>query len=433
MKCTKKPLCAFSIAVLSLCLALAFSLSCPPALAYQEDIAVLATGGAILMSSPDTNAAPLAAYYAGVIVKAAKAQEDWYRVQIFKSPVEIIGYVPAGKLIFQDARGLYEMGIRVATILTGESGFVSLHEGPEDNAPILGEYPRGTRVSVFGEIGNYIHICIGERSGFVPKEALQYTDDVFSADTGVPAMGFGVFNIPSGGSEPLRAFPGQGEVFCHVPGDRSTVEILSNAGEWHQVRWRNDLQNGFLPSRYLKAYWLSDLIHDSNKTYTQGTYTVGQDLPSGLYTFTITEGENGSVQINLPGAQSKQYEVNGIASYTVYLPAKTVLTIGSGVSLAPTVPAANLLDFAGIRYTGSFKVLAGVQVPGVPINSATVSMAPGATSSYYVVSDFLTEEGLAGELVRKEMVPFAEYSIELLPGQFLEVFNGILWYRGTNG
>ncbi len=435
MKRPKPRTLTFAKTILSLCLTLAIFLSCLPALAYQEEIGVLATGGAILRSSPDNGAAPVGTYYAGVIVNTAEAQGGWYRVKIIKSPTEIVGYVPSGSVILQDARGLYEMGIRVATILTCESGFVALRNKPEDNAPFLGEYPSGMRVSVLGEIGDYCHICVGDYSGFVPKAALAYSEDVYSPDTGLPAKGFGILNAPDAGWVPLKPYPAQDEAICHVPGTRTTVELLSNAGEWYQTRWMNDLQNGFLPSRYVKAYWLSDLLLTDITSYTQGTYTVGQDLPSGLYTFTVPEGENGSLQINLPSAQSKQYEVEGIATYTMYLPANAILNIGSGVTLAPTVPvsAADLLNATGIRYTGNFKVLAGVQVPGVPVNSATVSMAPGAASSYYVVSDFLTEEGLAVELERKEMAPFTEYSIDLLPGQFLEVFNGILWYRRSNG
>ncbi len=435
MKILKPQMKTFSKPILSLCLVLSLFLSSHPALAYQEEIGVLKTGGVILRSSPDNGAIPVGTYYAGVIVNAAVAQEGWYRVKIMKSPTEIAGYVPSDSVVFGDARGLYEMGIRVATVLTCENGFVTLRDKPEDNAPSLGEYPSGMRVSVLGEIGDYCHICVGDYSGFIPKVALEYSDDVYSSDTGIPAKGYGILNTPEAGWVPLKPYPAQDEAICQVPCTRTTVELLCNAGEWYQTRWRNDLQNGFLPSQYIKTYWLSDLIHAGNITYNQGTYTVGQDLPSGLYTFTVPDGENGSLQINLPGAQSKQYEVDGIAAYTVYLPENAVLNIGSGVTLAPTVmvSAADLLNAADIRYTGSFKVLAGVQVPGVPISSATVSMAPGAASSYYVVSDFLTEEGLAVELERKEMAPFTEYSVDLLPGQFLEVVNGILWYRRSNG
>lgn len=125
---------------------------------------------------------------------------------------------------------------------------------------------------------------------------------------------------------------------------------------------------------------------------TAGRYLVSSDLPAGLYTCTLSQGESCVLSVSgEDGAFSRMYELSGPASVTLYLPNKAEVTLeGQGHLSEMDDQFVSWSSFEGV---GRF--LCGRQLPqGVEIQ---VRRLEGAENALYSIGSLRSDRGLEEE------------------------------------
>lgn len=198
-----------------------------------------------------------------------------------------------------------------------------------------------------------------------------------------------------------------------------TVEIIGMDGdEWYQVN--HVPYEGYIRKEHVQFYSHEAIFpEDITTTYEAGTYTVAEDMASGLYVFTVPKGVQATLDITL-GEASRQHELTGgYGVFTYYLPEQAQITLSDGSFMALEDRGYDFSDrdarYAQIgRFFTAKNISAGFFV---------VELAPGATSGYYVVSSIADDENLEVELVRVEVKPGDSLTTMVPEGMIFEYYN----------
>lgn len=144
----------------------------------------------------------------------------------------------------------------------------------------------------------------------------------------------------------------------------------------------------------------------------EGTYFTSVDLPAGLYTFTLCDGETGMLTITLEdGFTARIYTCTDATSLTVYVPNRSTVKIeGAGILTEMEEAYVEWTEFSG---TGRF--LCGRQLP--EDTQCSIHAMPGETAGYSVGS-IRSDRGLAEETTVL-LDGDAWQTIELQSGEFL--------------
>lgn len=166
---------------------------------------------------------------------------------------------------------------------------------------------------------------------------------------------------------------------------------------------------------------------EGDLSFGEGSYTVGGDLPSGLYTFTVQAGGAGELTITIDGALAHQYAPKPGSPYAVFLPdgAKVKLSGKGGLT-----NKTEWLDITGEGYAKGARCLVGAQLVS---GTVYISVAPGAESGYFIISNFENEigGGLAPE--RVDLLPGLVAKPFLEEGQFIELVDCVIREAPGNG
>lgn len=122
----------------------------------------------------------------------------------------------------------------------------------EPNGNILGSYPRGTKVTVLSNNGNWSKVSVDGKTGYMQTQWLSTKSVSSGSSTVKPATGTAVVNNPrdtqvlflrreaSANSESLGYYR-----------NGKTVTLLARQGDWYKVSV--DGKTGFMMAKYLKV------------------------------------------------------------------------------------------------------------------------------------------------------------------------------------
>lgn len=160
--------------------------------------------------------------------------------------------------------------------------------------------------------------------------------------------------------------------------------------------------------------------------FETGAYTVGVDMPAGVYSLRIPEGGAGKMTITGEnGAFERVHEAKGEARFTVYLPNRATVRVEGGTLQEVLLAVLELYDGV-LRYTGDGKLLCMADIPD---GGCSVRRAEGASEAWYAISTKEAERGLE-EATRVELTDGEWQEVELEAWQYIELHNCELETKG---
>lgn len=221
---------------------------------------------------------------------------------------------------------------------------------------------------------------------------------------------------------------------------RGALEVADMPGaliaEFVDIRRNRPLSRTVLPLTLREDSPASPLPSGENMPATPsgeatpaGSYTIGVDMPPGLYTYHLSEGAEGTLRvIDKSGTFYRAYYIKGEALYAMYLSeGATVVVPGEGV-FTPMESVSILSGTTAMTYEGTGRFLAGVQIPEGMLKVRPLSGTAGRAG--YRVTSMAAEEGQEplGELIP---IPEGESAeVTLRYGDFLEFIDCQLEGRG---
>lgn len=126
---------------------------------------VMGAGVLPLWDAPETDGECLGYYYPGVQVWVLEeCGPAWVRVRVGEAK----GYMAADRLAILDAA--WDVPCQMPTLVlqsNASSRHVQLRQEPSDKAMSLGRYPDGTKVTVMGIAGDWRHVEVNGRIGYM--------------------------------------------------------------------------------------------------------------------------------------------------------------------------------------------------------------------------------------------------------------------------
>lgn len=187
------------------------------------------------------------------------------------------------------------------------------------------------------------------------------------------------------------------------------------------------LWSGFLPLGAVSLYWYDDL-YVSASPLDEGQYTAGEDMPSGLYTFTAVAGQSGMIRTTVRGVQ-REYTAEDEAAYTLYLPSGMHVQVTGG-TLRPTVSTPYFEQGKTFVYSGTGRRFLD---PDTSSTTFEISVMKGADHATYTMANLLYEEGESEALEEGELAPGEVRTIHWFPGTFIWIENCELKATFSNG
>jgi len=238
-----------------------------------------------------------------------------------------------------------------------------------------------------------------------------------------PTLAFAVI-VDSADSDSLhylyRKPDEQSEVVIILPVG-SSIEIIEDVDEdWACANAAP--YEGYVRKENLKLYPVDEIfLEDTAPTYEAGSYTVGTDMPAGLYEFMAPEKAIENLEIALNGA-ARSYELTGgYGNFAFYLPEGATVTL-SGGNFTPMINPGYGFSDHDARYARFGRFITCKTVSAGMLN---VELAPGAESGYLTISSLSEEEDLSVELRRVEILPGQKYQEFVSQGMFVEFYNCI--------
>lgn len=235
--------------------------------------------------------------------------------------------------------------------------------------------------------------------------------DRFVTHYDLPIIGYG-FVLPEdvGGSVALLYPSDNSEtLITNAFTNGECINIVAKAGDFYQLKYFA----GFVPAERVRYYDIAQL-YSGMSTFVPGTYVVGTDIKSALYTV-----HSGRAVVSL-GDKEKTYE--SIDECTFYLPAGATLTVESGL-VAPAQQRLILTQNNEFVSNLSGRYLAGTQMVTQQLWEYHVTAAEGADDAYYVVSTLINDDlsqDYAREEMRVNLEPNETYLLTLYDSEFVE-------------
>lgn len=403
-------------------------------------------GGATLYDGPSESSEALCTFYNGMEVSPIAVKDGWAGVQLGASYLSVrpLGYMQTKSIrtrLAAEKMPMTEERYSIGVVAAGAEGQVALYADSVEDAP-LSLFPAGSRFVVLGEGNNSYFVSWDQNTrGYVKKETLSLTKDTTALSIGVAPIGYGVMMIPESAlpeeySNAYYPYFTEGENNAlYILENGCSLSLFSREGDWYQARSGLNLNMGFAQSKFLRTYWLEDILINDSVSLAAGEYTAGKDMAPGLYTYAIPLGETGKMEVKGTSPSfTRTYEDVGEALFTAYIPEGAAVILQGGGTLRRAEPIS--LPYEGMEweFRGSGKFLCGVDMPGYPYAYYyEVTLKPGAERGYYVVTDLAWDEGLGKEARRIPLRQGETHTVYVEPGQFLEVWNGQVQARFGNG
>lgn len=202
----------------------------------------------------------------GLFVPLAEKKNGWYRIIIGHPPAVVYGYMPAN-IFTEDGPGI--LSAYVCVTGSGDQA-VNVYEQPNAETSVLGKYDSGTCLELLGIYGDFYHVRMGsserdETASFIKKEDTVPCDRPYVPGVGIDAIGYAVVKEEAISDTPVwfRSFPSIESVaidnapLANEGGGPFDIVALTS-GEWCQVRWSVDVEQGFLPKEILDLFVFSE-------------------------------------------------------------------------------------------------------------------------------------------------------------------------------
>lgn len=444
---TKKRAAAMLFLMLGVMLVL-LSSAHNPAKAYDLETAVIISDTCPLYESPSENAAIIGTYYSAVFLQGEKAGNDWFHTVLPENVTEpqpnFSGYMRMSDIMLYDVlmeRKTMPYYCPVGEV-TEDTGFL---EAPDASSKVIAHTLRGTVVEILGTRSDWLHARMGSVVGFLPITHVKYTGEMSHLYDGPPPRGYLVRQANSNGyTEGIQVYP-----FPNVPylptaaydqwSSTKSMAMYAQLGDWLQIRERvGGRITGFIKDSG-NIYWRKDM-EVSNVRLGQGKYTVGQELPAGLYTFSAPGGNGRFESTGNSPLFYHLYESNG-EPYSMYLSDGVAVSITGDGLLVPMDQTNVLTEANDWLYSAGGRFMIGENIKHPQgMNYVVVRLNPGETAGYYATSTLDDEAGIGERPRRTRVLPDmegylgeGEAMIYVEPGTFLEVKNCTIRFDFGNG
>lgn len=381
-------------------------------------------------------------YNNGVVGYVKAVQNGMVQVRIggsWNKDDGMTGYVPEGYLRYGDAGIPVEASLPVAEIIPSDgSDAVRLRSEPGMLSSVAGMFPAGVQVEVLGEMPDCFHVQFGEAVGFLPKGALRWIDKQAMFGYSVSRDGFAILEVPEDIRDqqwevPLYAYPDGEHVTDNSLYDGQTISLLNDLGDWAQVRSGYG-GVGFVRTEYLTVYPLADMKVATKQVFSAGSYTVGAEIPPGLYTLDIPAGGRGGIEAMGQGNGAyHNYYADDSATFAMYLTEPMTVAIEGQAVLSPMDTERLIAEDIGWHYSGSGRFFCGVQLRSHWVFMYEVTLQPGESVGYIARTNLSTETGGAGRSERFYLTPGQTEYISMTQGEFIEFRNCVIVGRRGNG
>ena len=391
----------------------------------------------VLYEQPSDQALPIADYYVGTSIKVIdESSLPWVPVEIsfLSERGNATGYIRQEQLANENVLH----GVPIGIIQTNGKG-AELHDAPDVSAPIIGKYLDGTRVCIWGEWKNgWLHVAFGNTTGFVQKKWILMTEgsSMYGTSYAPPAIGYLISNVRSNKADANKqfVFPSASSEIVSPSSFSSKLHsgyvhtLVGELSDWYQIGSSLNAYCGFVQKENYDAYLLNDLLIDKVFTVEKGTYQVGRDIPSGLYTFTPPGNTIGQVSVSGTNTNlDRDFSIAGPCTF--YAPSDSMVKVLSDGSLSPMKH--ELLVTEDRPFTGNGRFLLGVQIPS-DLHHIVLKSLVGEAPCYYRLDNMngiAPESYIPGDEVHEIAFPGTllqegeSINLSHLDGMFLEIQN----------
>lgn len=323
-----------------------------------------------------------------------------------------------------------------------------LYKRPSEEAEAIGSYQEGSKLVVFGELGDFYFVCQMEVQGFIRKDYLQLSDRMWSYTDRrhQDAIGFGIVRTEDKQLAPLLRFSednGNQILVMAEDGDRTLV--YQSEGDWAQVYYvkipgpkgQRSVPDAsmyiyelFMQNQYLDIIPVPSLQKDVEAFELRaGEYVVGEDLPADIYSLRVPEGKEGAMTVTVGDNQTVHTPVTkgSFCIYSLYLPEGAKITIENDAVLTDMDKTWVWGKVYNAAYSGGYgRFLSTVNIDEIGMH---IKLLPDATEGYYrVIPIDMDAQGIVPEPV------YVQPGESVVPpmgfGVFLELYNCYIWTNG---
>lgn len=333
-------------------------------------------------------------YYNGISVIVNEVSNGWACIQTGYLSHDVQGFVPVECLIEQI--GMPRIWVATARSRQPAESPNLLSEPSSIHADVLGNIPAGTRLRLMGTVKKWGHVSLGnDVSGFILLQDLEIKEEEqnFLNSSLIPPLGYAYVNkvYESTWDSPLTVYSLPDEnadvALQAYGGNGMTFSLLADLGDWCEVADKHSL--GFIKSQDVWPIQLNKLFILEDESYTDGSYIVDSDLPSGLYTLFVPKGGAASLQISgTNSTNDRVHSVSGEAHYTLFLPEHAQVKIQGGV-LKPMTKELRMDEGTNWSLTGNGRFFAELELSNIPDISYQVNLLPDADTGYVEVTNMI--------------------------------------------
>ena len=311
----------------------------------------------------------------------------------------------------------------VGSVLGDESEKCYFYSAPEESkAEIAGFYYPGAQVYILEYGPEWCQVFLSTE-GYMKTSHL----NISNATDKIKSIGFAFVSFEA--SDPFVDPNGfielLGDCDLDKPGDvisnGMALKLIGNAGEFLQVQYGN--YDGFILSRHASVltYESMLLLNEEPRILAAGDYTVGEDLPSGLWRISAQQGNGAIVKILSSRGNFIEHRISGKqnASYSVLLPMQMSISLSDQCLFTPisSINVTNVTNFI----SSNGRQICGIDFIGAPDVTYKI-LADDVSDAYYIVSTLMQDISLdIGE--RHMLQAKDEIIIRLNDGYVLDLHN----------
>lgn len=280
---------------------LSLAMVAPLAAFAENETRVITCGTLNLRAEESASSAILGKYGWGTEVLVKGVNGDWASVDV------------GGQSGYMYVKYLGSEGTTHSTayVKTNSRG---LNLRAEPNGNILGSYPRGTKVTVLSNNGNWSKVSVDGKTGYMQTQWLSTKSVSSGSSTVKPATGAAVVNNPrdtqvlflrreaSANSESLGYYR-----------NGKTVTLLARQGDWYKVSV--DGKTGYMMAKYLKV--TSEVVSGTARVFNAngGSYVNFRSRASLSASVIGTVPVGTTVKVLEKTTDWTKVEVNGQTGY----------------------------------------------------------------------------------------------------------------------
>lgn len=307
----------------------------------------------------------------------------------------------------------------VASVIGDEGEKCYYYRAPEESQKqIAGFYYPGAQVYMleYGPEWCRVFLCA---EGYMKTSQLKRTGAAKIEPIG---FAFASFELGEPFVDPNGFIESLGDCDLSKHGDivenGGALKLIGYAGEFLQIQYGN--YDGFILSRYASTMPFDSILlpDEAQRTLAAGSYTIGENLPAGLWRISAQQGQDAIVKIQNVSGKLLEHRISGRqnAPYAVLLPMQANISLSEPCIFTP-VSSINMVDTT---------VFNGRQICGIDFRGAPEAyykiVADNRHDAYYIVSTLMQDITLdVGE--RYMLQPNEEISERLNDGYVIELHN----------